>query len=435
MQDLDMSFKDALAWLDQSERFGMNLDLENIRLLLEALGNPHRHYSTIHVTGTNGKGSTSAMLAAILKEADYSVGLYTSPHLISPRERIQSNGINITENDFAQGIQKLRGALTLLEKRQKISPTYFELMTALALNYFRKEKNNIVILEIGMGGRFDSTNIVDSKIQVITNIDLEHTAYLGRTLQEIAREKAGIIKSGSVVITGARAEALEVIQGRCLAQKASLILMGEDIRFKVLEKSLKAQRVNVSTSLEEYPVTLKLLGDHQAENCALAIGAVEAFIQGGHRIQKDAILKGIEKAVWPGRFQVLQERPMLILDAAHNPAGSRVLTHTWKDYFKDQKAHLIFSALKDKAVQSMVSILAPIAEDVTLVQIWNERGLSIEELRNVWCDFLPRRKIVCATVPEICHSMKNASGQETLTLVTGSLYLLGEFLENFNSSV
>ncbi len=429
MQDFQMSYKDALGWLNQSEQFGMKLDLENIRRILEVLGNPQNQYPIIHIAGTNGKGSTSAMIASILTEAGFSVGLYTSPHLISPRERIQSRGIPISENAFTSGINRLKEAVNSLNKNSAMTPTYFELMTALALDYFKEEKNNFVVLETGMGGRLDSTNIVNSKIQVITNIDLDHTQYLGKTVEEIALEKAGIIKSGSYVVTGAEEKALGVIKERAREQNATLIELNKDVHFKILDKSLMGQKIEVITTSQKYSIFLKLLGDHQSRNAALAIGVIESANKLGYEINHEAISIGIEKARWPGRFEVLSENPLLVIDAAHNPAGAEVLVQTWKDYLKDEKAHLIFSALKDKDVQGMAKALAPIVEEVALMKVRSQRGCSIEQLKDIWKAFLPLEKIYSSNLQELSTTLERDSKSKNLILVTGSIHFLGEFLE------
>ncbi|MBI1884415.1 MAG: bifunctional folylpolyglutamate synthase/dihydrofolate synthase [Chlamydiae bacterium] len=423
----NIEYQKTLSWLDTRSRFGMKLDLENIRELLEALGNPHSKLNVVHVAGTNGKGSTCAMMVSILREAGYSVGLYTSPHLISPRERIQKNGEWISEGHFVKGILEIRCITENLEAKN-IFPTYFELITALAFWFFAQKKVDWVVLETGMGGRLDATNIVNSKTQVITNIDLEHTQYLGKTIGEIASEKAGIIKSGSHVVTAAQGEALEVIEARADLLGARVLRLGHELSFEKINADLEAQRFKIHTTRDHYDVCLKLLGSHQMENAVLAVAAVECLREGGALISNEAVLSGLEKACWPGRFEVIQRDPLVILDAAHNPAGAQVLARTWKKYLKNEKALLIFSALKDKDVEGMVQELSNIVREVRLVQVHHERGLSLGELEDAWEKVLPPSQIHASSLEEMLEFIHDDNRKAPL-LITGSIYLLGEVLE------
>lgn len=418
-------YKKAIHWLNKAARFGMKMNLNNIRVLLEGLGNPHRDLKTIHIAGTNGKGSTCAMISSILIESGYKVGLYTSPHLVSPRERIRVNEEWISKERFVQGIQLLR---QVVSSRDKLYPTYFELMTALAFYYFPEAKVDFVVLETGMGGRLDSTNISDSIVQVITNIDLEHTHFLGETISEIAREKAGIIKPSSFVITGTQGTALEVIEARSHALNSHLVRLGHEIQDELLHQSLEGQKVIVSTKKDRYEVSLKLLGRHQGKNSALAIGAIESLQALGYSIQKKDILHGLEKTRWSGRFEILRRKPLVILDAAHNPAATQVLLETWRDYLGTQKASLIFSALEDKDVQSMARLLSGIVENVTLVELSNRRALKLSKLQEIWENCLAKDKIRTSSIKEVLDFVQRSDEKELPILITGSIYLLGEAL-------
>ena len=423
---------EALHWLGQADRFGKKIGLDNIRTLLETLGNPHKDLKAVHVAGTNGKGSTCAMIASILMEAGYRVGLYTSPHLVSPRERIRVNGEWISERHFVRGIQLLRQKVMSVKGKGTFSPTYFELMTALALYHFSEIQVDYVVLETGMGGRLDSTNIVDSKVQVITNIDLEHTRYLGKTVQEIAREKGGIIKPLSPVITGATGVALEVIEKYALKQGAHLIRLNQELQYELRNQSLEGQSVVISTHKGNYSVFLKLLGLHQVENSALAIGAIESLERLEIHIGKNIILRGLEKARWPGRFEILRQKPLVILDAAHNPRAAQVLVETWHDYFGKQKTQIIFSALEDKDIHSMAKTLSKIAENVILIELSHRRGLKLGELQDVWGSYLPKKRVRVSSPEQAFHLIQEGDTAEGPILITGSIYLLGEILREVN---
>jgi dihydrofolate synthase/folylpolyglutamate synthase len=272
------------------------------------------------------------------------------------------------------------------------------------------------------------TNIVDSKVQVITNIDLEHTRYLGKTVQEIAREKGGIIKPLSPVITGATGAALEVIEKYALNQGSHLIRLHRELQYKLRNQSLEGQSVVISTHKGDYDVFLKLLGQHQAENSALAIGAIESLERLEIHIRKNIILRGLEKARWPGRFEILQHKPLVILDAAHNPRATQVLVETWHDYFGKEKAQIIFSALEDKDIASMAKILSEITENVTLIELSHRRGLRLDKLQEVWESYLPKSRVKVSSTEQAFNFIQEGNTAKAPILITGSIYLLGEIL-------
>ena len=427
MSDINAKNENALDWLNHAERFGIKLNLENIQSLCEILGHPQQKVQFIHIAGTNGKGSTSAMIASVLKEAGYKTGLYTSPHLISPCERIQLNGQQISTERLTQELSFLKNLIRRLGKEQDFSPTYFEIMTAVALKYFADEKVDYAVLETGMGGRLDSTNIVPSRIQVITHIDFDHTRYLGSTMADIAREKAGIIKSRSVVVTGAKGEALKVIEDHCRELQSQCFRLYQEIRFEEGRGSLEGQKAVIHAK-NSYPVELSLLGYHQIENCALAIGALEAVSELYASIAKEAVLKGLQNTKWPGRFEVFGRQPLIIMDAAHNPAGAQVLVKTWKEYLGDQKADLVFSALADKDIKSMVKTLSEIAGSVFLVELSNPRRQTLDALEKIWQQYLPKEKIISKKIQDLPNLLRLKSSQPGPFLVTGSIFLLGEIL-------
>lgn len=335
-----MSRSTVDRYLASLEKFGINLGLERITELLKLLGDPQLKLKVIHVTGTNGKGSTCAMIASILKEAGYSVGLYTSPHLVKLNERFKINGRDIGNPDLAAGVKAVRLAADKLTEK----PTVFEVLTAVAFWYFAKKKVDYAVIEVGMGGRLDATNVIYPLVAVITNIELEHTAVLGKTLAKIAVEKAAIIKPGVPVVTAEKKE--EVLSV---------------LRFQ----AEKNQSLLVQVGSEGEGFTTSLLGEHQKLNAACAVAAVRLA---GIEADKKTIIAGLKKAVWPGRFQVVSRNPLTILDGAHNPAGIRALVATLRREFPGKKFTFLFGAQQDKDVKTMLPWLRPLAEEVIVTR-------------------------------------------------------------------
>ncbi|OGB88822.1 hypothetical protein A2625_02115 [candidate division WOR-1 bacterium RIFCSPHIGHO2_01_FULL_53_15] len=334
------------------EKFGINLGLDRIKLLLEHLDNPHLKFKSIHVAGTNGKGSTCAMIASILKEAGYKVGLYTSPHLFQYNERIKINGKDISDKEFAEGLARIK-RISRKEPGSFGRPTVFEALTALAFWYFAKKKVDYAVVEVGLGGRLDATNVITPLASVITNIDLEHTAILGRTPAKIAAEKAAIIKPDVPVITAEdKSEALKVIKYQA-EKKGSLL-----IQVKSEGEGLKSG----------------LLGEHQKTNAACAVAAVKlAGISVGQR----AVLDGLKRVRWPGRFQVIKKKPLTIIDGAHNPAGARVLTGALGSRFPGKKFTFIVGTQKDKDARAMIREFERSADKIIITRSSNNAASDL----------------------------------------------------------
>ena len=384
-----MIYEESLAWLYATQQFGIKLGLENIRGLLEALGNPQEHLSFLHVAGTNGKGSVCAILDAILRASDRRTGLYTSPHLVDFRERIRVNGEKIPPQAVANGLTILRE----ISAGWSHLPTFFEISTALALHHFAEERCDLVVLETGMGGALDATNAVVPLVSVITPIALDHTRWLGSTLAEIAREKAGIIKSGVPVVSARQAPEAAAV----LAQRAASA--GSSLEF-------------IEAPFEQAEIGLR--GIHQKENAAVAIAALlAAHVEVSH----DAAGQGLRDVRWPGRFQVVDER--IVLDACHNPHAAAQLLVNWRDVYGMEKATVIFGALGDKDYSAMLRILEPISREVLLVPISSERSAPPEALA-----------AACAIKHRIFQSVKEAlEASRGRILVTGSLFLVGEAVQ------
>ncbi|MBN3032638.1 MAG: bifunctional folylpolyglutamate synthase/dihydrofolate synthase [Candidatus Saganbacteria bacterium] len=381
-----MNYPAAIKYLRSLEKFGINLGLERVARLLDGLGGPQRKIKTLHVAGTNGKGSTCAMIASILKEAGYKVGLYTSPHLLSFNERIKINGRDISDDDFSQGVARIVREEKGLAGKEK--PTVFEVLTALAFWYFAKEKVDYAVVEVGMGGRLDATNVITPLVSVITNVDLEHTAVLGKTLAKIAAEKSAIIKPGVPVVTAeTKPEALRVMKYQAEKNHSLLVQVGS------LGEGFK-------TSLP---------GEHQKLNAACAVAAVRlAGIQAG----KASVLSGLKKVKWPGRFQVVNKRPLTILDGAHNPAGAKVLVETLEQRYPGRKFVFVFGVQKDKDAPPMLAQFGKIAEEIIITRSTNKAASGAVD---------GKKAVRLSTALEL------SAGRDRV--ITGSLYLLADALK------
>ena len=397
-----VNYREALAWLYGLQRFGIKLGLENIERLLDELGlastrvSPQTPGKVIHVAGTNGKGSVCAMIDSICRAQGFRTGLFTSPHLVTFRERIRVNGDMTSEESVANGLTKIRNLVANWDPH----PTFFEVVTALGLKHFSDTKVEIAILETGLGGRLDSTNAVQSTVSVITPIDFDHEKWLGQTLSEIATEKAGIIKSKvPVVCAPQRPEAEEVIRVR--AAKC-----GAPIQF-------------VITPYDETPIALA--GSYQEQNAALAIATLRAA---GIDIDSAAIARGLASIDWPARFQRWDERT--IIDGAHNPAAVRTLAQTWRENFGNQRATLVLAVLSDKNLLGICEALAPISEFVLLPKIRSERAADPEELARVLANITP--PLPYSITPSIDEALTVARAKPNPILITGSLHFAGEVL-------
>jgi dihydrofolate synthase/folylpolyglutamate synthase len=428
-----MTYPEALSYLGEARRFGMKLGLDPMRYLAKCLGDPQKQLRFIHLAGTNGKGSTAAFCESCLRESGYRVGLYTSPHLVSVRERIQIDRVPISQADFVLGMIEVREAT----KIKKQEPTFFEILTALALWYFAREKVEWVVWETGLGGRLDASNIVDPDICIITNIGLEHQQYLGGTLVEIAGEKAGIIKQNVPVVTAvAPGRAREVILNEVKNKKCLSTFISSD-ESKNLGLRDGKQWALIETDREEYEFALGLIGEHQIENAACAVAAMD-FIRAGHaanfkasdpyKITFESVTHGLENTVWPGRFDILSEEPLIVLDGAHNPAGMKKLIETWSAFLAarkiDSPTHLVFGSVADKDISEMAQMLRPLVSEVSLVRLVNERTAAPADLAKSFSG-LP-----CAlydSVTDLWRKLEEINSASPV-LITGSLFLVGEML-------
>jgi dihydrofolate synthase / folylpolyglutamate synthase len=398
-----VNYQEALAWLYQTQRFGIKLGLENIQRLLSILQVPAKKQRIIHVAGTNGKGSVCAMIDAISRAEGYRTGLFTSPHLVTFRERIQVDGEMIAEEEVAEGLTVIRQLI----RDWKPHPTFFEITTALALVHFKERGCEVVALETGLGGRLDATNAVEPVVSVITPIGYDHQAWLGNSLEEIAGEKAGIIKARIPVVSAVQEPAAEkIIRARAADCDAPLQVIDE--------------------SFTTSPVALA--GAHQKQNASLAIAALQ---HGGIALRETAIAEGLANVSWPARFQRWDERT--IIDGAHNPAGARVLAKTWREQFGDERATIILAVLSDKDHRGICEALAPISAYVVLTKISGQRATEPETLAQVFTTIAPT--LQHSISPSIAHALELARARPDPILLTGSLHFAGEALATLRGDV
>jgi dihydrofolate synthase/folylpolyglutamate synthase len=383
-----------------------NLGLDRIRAMLEALGRPQDRLRFVHVAGTNGKGSTCAMIESALRAAGQHTGLFTSPHLAEPTERIRIDGNPISAERFAGAFDRLLGLHT----------TYFETVTAMALLVFAEERVDMVVLEVGLGGRLDATNVVSPDLSVITPVDFDHEAFLGKSLESIAGEKAGILKPGvPAVFARQRPEAARVLDQRA-AELSIPVTRTTDWSVRDLEIDPRGSRFRL-TGERELRLTCPLAGEHQVENAVTAAAALARL-----GVADSAIETGIARARWPGRLERVSERPEIILDGAHNPAGARALAAYIDRFYAHRRVHLIYGAMRDKAIDEIAGILFPRAHQVIVTAPQQARALAPEALRDIGAH--PDLR-TAPTLRDALALVEDAS-PEDVVFVTGSLFLVAE---------
>ena len=391
-----MNYTQAIAWLYETQYRGIKLGLEQIQRLLDELGFDGRGQRFIHVAGTNGKGSVCAMLDAVCRAQGIRTGLYTSPHLVSFRERVKLDGAMIGERETAGGLAKIREIIA----DWKTHPTFFEITTALALDWFQRMNADVVVLETGLGGRLDSTNIVTPLVSVLTPIDLDHQEWLGTSLAQIASEKAGIIKPGVPVVSAPQHEEVAEVLLKTAAEKNT------EVQF-------------ITEPVENFPAGLA--GSHQKLNAALALAALRAAKIG---VPDEAIRNGLGNVSWPGRFQIIREN--CVLDGAHNEAAAKRLALTWREVFGDERAAIILGVLKDKDMAAICHALLPIAAGFLVVPVRSHRSSHPDEVVQILSALNPA--VHCKTAPDLAHALEFAKKIRHKILISGSLFLVGEAL-------
>ncbi|MCS7280531.1 MAG: bifunctional folylpolyglutamate synthase/dihydrofolate synthase [Desulfobacterota bacterium] len=398
------------------EKKGMVFGLDGIRSILEAIGNPQNGYKTLHVGGTNGKGSVTKILSTILTQHGLTTGRYTSPHLHSITERFSINEKDIDYEEFVEISEYIWKKIE--EKGLLDSFTFFDFTTALAFEYFKKKSVEIAVIEVGLGGRLDSTNVIFPLVSVITNVSYDHMDYLGKTISSIAREKAGIIKEETPCVTGTKGVALKVIKDVAKQKNAPLYILGRDFSFqrkneKVMEyKGLRWHLPNLY---------INLLGDHQFFNTALALCVLEILEEKGFKLEEPKIREGLSKVQWMGRLEVVKERPMIILDGAHNVHGLSALSQYVLKNLSEKKIICIFGVMKDKEFRKMAKEISLWAQEIILTRPSVERALEVPKLK----ECLPYAHTT-DSVKEALIYAKSVADDKDVIIVTGSLFTVAE---------
>ena len=428
-------------------------DLAHMRVLLQGMDHPERRFPSVLIAGTNGKGSTAATLASILRASGLKTGLYTSPHLVRINERIRVDGKEISDDEFASLHGEVDRVAEKLVERAELPwhPSFFEMMTAIALEHFARERVDLAVLEVGMGGRLDATNVVEPQVSVITDISLDHQKFLGNTVGEIAREKVGIIRPGGVVVTlPQQPEANDVIGNTILelgARAVNAVPYVPPISPGSPEYLVPSTETGTARQVYRYPlqvlgeqilVETPLVGRHQLRNVALAIAAAaELSEQGFSSITARSIERGIRETRWPGRFQVIAARlgwPEMVIDVAHNPAGAWALRAGLSERYEDRPLIFVFGAMRDKAISEMTEILFPLAERVIATRPENPRAASPKEIQQA----AARTGVEIEAVEDVHHAVERARALAkagTVVVITGSIYLVGEVMCSVGAEV
>ena len=415
-----------ILWDHGHELHGRKFGLEAITALLRSLGHPERRYPSVIVAGTNGKGSTSAMLAAIMERAGFRTGLYTSPHFVRVNERMRVNNREISDEEFASAFSEVRHRVVELVDSHVLphAPSFFEYLTAVAFLYFARAAVDFAVLEVGMGGRLDATNVTDAAAAVITNVDLDHQEYLGKTHQEIAGEKAGVIKPGRTVISGCEhPDVREVIQRKCREVGAELIETGGLQGVSGLFHLDGRCGFDLEIGETQIPgITLQMAGRFQVKNAVAAATAASRLR--GFRVSSNSVREGLQSARWPGRLETLQNRPLVLLDGAHNPAAAREVAAFVQEHLAGRTLRLVYATMRDKDIGEISGILFPLAKTVYLTRPRVERAASPEDI--LASARAESRQIVIE--PDPARALEQAieqSSPEDVVLVAGSLFLVG----------
>ncbi|RSD23325.1 bifunctional folylpolyglutamate synthase/dihydrofolate synthase [Mesobacillus subterraneus] len=420
------TYEHAIDWIHARLRLGIKPGLTRMEWMLERLGHPERQIKTIHVGGTNGKGSTVTFLRSILQSAGYRVGTFTSPYFEQFNERISINGQPISDQELIELTNVIKPLADELDKTELGGPTEFEVITAMSMYYFAKMSPvDVVIYEVGLGGRFDSTNVIHPLLSIITSIGLDHTAILGDTYGEIAFEKAGIIKNGVSVITGVKqAEALEVIRKKARESRSPMYQLGEDFSTGSRESLKNGEQFSFSSLFGKVEsLQTSMIGSHQIDNAACAVMACQvlknyySFI-----IDESNIRDGLIQAYWPGRLEVLSESPYILIDGAHNEEGINALASEINSRFADKKVNILFAALKDKKLDRMIATLDKVADQLTFTTFDFPRAATAEELAEIGIVQNSFAEDYKGFLKEKLNKLQN----NEVLIVTGSLYFLSE---------
>ncbi len=425
-----ITYSEALDYIYDLTKFGIKLGLKNINYLLYLLGEPHKKLKIIHVAGTNGKGSTCSLISSILQSDGYKVGLYTSPHLVDFTERIKINNKPIDRKKVSELLERIKPYIEKVANTPSYGhPTFFEVITSLAFLYFYEEQVDFLVLEVGLGGRLDATNVCEPIVSVITHVDYDHVDKLGNSLEEIAREKGGIIKPEGIVISSNQYEEAYNEIKKITDEKNSLIYrVGREIIYKIVKFDINGVIFDLKGVYNEYKnLHTPLLGRHQAENSATAITAVEALKIRGVNITEKAIRVGLKKVKWTGRLEIIQNNPTLVLDGAHNPSGVKVVRDALKEIFSYHRLILVLAIFGDKDYKKMIQILAPNADLIITTKAKNPRATPPRIIAEEAAQYIDQNKIIITeNIPLAINCALSNSKEDDLICITGSLYTVGE---------
>jgi len=411
-------------------RDAAHYDLRRMDELLARIGNPHLKARSVHIAGTNAKGSVAAMVASALSGCGYTTGLYTSPHLISLNERIRVDGKLISNDELIALVEKLKPEVETVDQKATYGRlTTFEFLTALGFAYFEQKGAEFQVMEVGLGGRLDATNVTNPEVCIITPINFDHMEVLGNSLAEIAAEKAGIIKPGStVVISPQLDEAAEVIKQTCQRCRVQLITVGTDVTWQGLGFDLGRQLLRVKGRKDSYELSIPLLGQHQLDNAATAVAALEVLVDRGFNISVQGIVGGLGRVSWPGRLQVLSRHPLVVVDGAHNIGAARRLKQAIEQYFDFDRAILVIGASFDKDIASIVSELYPPFDKVIVTRSRHPRAMALASLAAEFAKHGVKAQIA-EDVPAALSQALALAGDKDLVCIAGSLFVVGEAME------
>ncbi|MDU2460276.1 MAG: folylpolyglutamate synthase/dihydrofolate synthase family protein [Clostridium sp.] len=426
----------TIKYLEELRVLGSNYGLERTERLLELLGNPHKKLKLIHIAGTNGKGSTSSILGKVLIEHGYKVGFFNSPHLEEIEETIRVNDENILEEDLVYLLEEIKPYVNKVVEEGYKHPTEFEVLTCIMFLYLYRQKVDFGVIEVGLGGRLDSTNVIKPILSIITSISLDHTNILGNTIEEITNEKVGIIKESIPVITcNQKNEAIDIIKDKALLTKSKLTIVDSNdfVFLEIVNDDIPYQRVSVNFNNNKYTLDLALLGKHQIINLSLAIKALEEFEKLNYiKVNINKLYKGVKNVKWKGRLEVLKKDPFIVIDGAHNIAGIEFLKSNIEEYFKYKNLYLILGILADKNVEEMVKIIAPVATEVYTVTANSIRAASANELKEVVLEYNNN----CIAFDDYDKAIKlslSKANKDDLIVAAGSLYMIGEIRKQINN--
>ncbi len=416
-----MNYKKCIDWLNSFEKFGIKLGLERIKHICKKLGNPQNSYKIVHVGGTNGKGSVCRFLESALVTSGYKVGTYTSPHLQRFSERIVVNKKEISEAEIVKLVEKIKPKIDEMTNENN-TPTYFEIVTAMAFQYFKDKNVDFAIIEVGLGGRYDATNIVNPMVTIITNVSYEHQNILGDKIEEISFEKAGIIKKEIPIITAATGKALDVIKKISLENNSTITIIDSNSRKKI-RNGLDFQEYQVNGSFKEYNVKTSMIGNHQGENVAITITAIETLQMNGVYITDESIIESFLKTNNPGRMEIVGFKPIILLDGAHNVAGMTSLKISLKENFLYKKLILIIGILSDKDIQAILDIITPVADIIIVTKSQTSRAFDPFLLK----DMIGKKEVIVKEkIYDAIKYAKTIAKHNDLICITGSLYTVGE---------